>query len=106
MSEDWKKRVRLLSETGMDLDIAIEMVNRALVRDREFLESEYLPGDLEEYTKEFFITIKETQSALEMDMSPLSGEGHDFQFVILKVTGMIDQDTFCVGEVLPDIQDR
>ncbi|MHA1147937.1 MAG: hypothetical protein ACTSR8_06795 [Promethearchaeota archaeon] len=99
--KDWKEKIRFISFKENKIEKAIRKINKALEDDKEFLEAEYLTGILKDYTEEFNITIYNKKTRYDIDLGPKSGEGHDFQFSINKVTGRLDKDSLAVGEVIP-----
>lgn len=61
-----------------------------------------LSNGIEDLIKDFRITITENISGYFIDCGPLSGSGHDFQFVLKKKNWSIDENSICVGEVLSE----
>ena len=102
---DWKKEIRFISDDKDASGAAIDLINRAIELDAEFLEPECLVGGLKEYTEEFVVTIKDAESLYDIDLNPKSGEGHDFSFSVDKSTGRIDRQSLAIGEVLPEPED-
>ena len=101
-SGDWKDNIRFIPENENAKDTAIDLINAAIEQDGDFLESECLVGGFREYMEDLVITITENESQYYIDLSPKSGEGHDFSFSVDKGTKRIDKQSFAVGEVLPE----
>jgi hypothetical protein len=53
------------------------------------------------------VKIIEREGCFDIDLNPHSGEGHDFNFSIVKKTGRVDQFSMSVGELIsePDEDD-
>ena len=102
---DWNKEIRFISDDKGASGTAIDLINRAIELDADFLEPECLVGGLKEYTEEFVVTIKNAESRYYIDLNPKSSAGHDFFFSVDKSTGKIDRQSLAVGEVLPEPED-
>lgn len=63
-----------------------------------------LTGSIEEWSRDFSVTVVESSSRIYLDLAPKSGEDHDFTIFIdsetREITG-ID-----VGEVIPEPEDE
>lgn len=102
MNPDWKKEIRFIPGYNEDSSKVIDIINKAIQLDAQFLESECLVGGLKEYMEEFVVTINDSGSRFFIDLNPKSGEGHDFSFSVDKNTGRIDRQSLAVGWVLPE----
>ena len=81
---------------------AINIINEAIEKERDFFDSECLTGTLEDYANDLRIKIIDRGSKYEIDLDPISGEGHDFGFIVKKKSKKVDLDTFSVGEVISE----
>lgn len=98
---NWEKEIRLISDNDTK-ETAIDIVNKAIELDADFLEPECLVGSLKEYTEDFIVTIKDAKSLYDVDLNPKSGAGHDFSFSVNKSIGRIDRESLAIGEILPE----
>lgn len=106
--ENWQEDIRIVYETKLKIPQKkkiIEIVNKSLKKDAKFLASEYMEDNLEDYLKDFNVTIHVSTLHFVVDLGPKSGEGHDFNFEINRVTGRINQDSLVVGEVIKEPQE-
>lgn len=105
---EWQEEIRFLSKDGekiLDKNKklkAIEVINKAIEKERTFLDSECLYGTLKDFQSDLNITIFNKKKHYYIDLGPKSGEGHDFSFNVLKTKEKIDRDTFSVGEVISE----
>ena len=102
---DWKTEIRFISDDKGASGAAIDIVNKAIELNADFLEPECLVGGLKEYLDEFIVTIKDTKSLYDIDLNPKSGAGHDFSFSVDKSTGRVDRQSLAIGEILPEPED-
>ena len=102
---DWKNEIRFISDDRDAGNAAIDVVNRAIELDADFLEPECLIGGLKEYTEEFVVTIKDAKSVYGIGLNPKSGAGHYFSFSVDKNTGRIDRQSLAIGEISPEPED-
>jgi hypothetical protein len=101
----WQQNIRIVYETKLKIPKnkkIIASVNKSLKKDAKFLASECLEDNLEDYLKDFHVTIHVSNLHFVVDLGPKSGEGHDFNFEINRVTGKINQDSLAVGEVIKE----
>ena len=98
--KDWKDKIRFMDIKANKVEKVIKKINNALADEKEFLEAEGLTGGLKEFSEDLNITIYNRKTVFEIDLGPKSGEGHDFQFSISKITGKLDKDSLAVGEVI------
>lgn len=107
---NWKDKIRVLKDDkrikSPDLiNKAIDIVNEAIEKERAFFDSECLTGNLEAYTVDLYVRIFDLGSKFEVDLAPISGEGHDFGFTIKKKSKKVDLDSFSVGELISEPED-
>ena len=101
---DWKNEIRFISDDKDAGSTAIDVVNRAIELDADFLEPECLIGGLKEYLEEFVVTIKDVKSLYDIDLNPRYGAGHDFSFSVDKSTGRVDRQSLAIGEISPETE--
>ena len=102
VSKDWKNKIRFVSNKPEEKDSAIELISKALEKDRLFLDREGLSGTLPEFSVDLYITIFDEEADFVVDMAPRSEEGHDFKFRVSKKSTTIERDSFSIGEVEPE----
>ena len=81
---------------------AIDIINHAIQKDRDFFDNEGLRGTLEDYSFDLNIRIIDHGFKYEVDMAPKSGAGHDFNFIVKKRSRKVDKDSLMVGEVISE----
>lgn len=103
--ENWRQNIKIVYETKLKFPRKkkiVDSVNKSLKKDVNFLASEYLEDDLEDYLKDFNVTIHVSNLHFVVDLGPKSGEGHDFNFEISRLTGKINKKSLVVGEVIKE----
>jgi len=101
----WKEKILFKLKKGTKKEKVLDVVNRALEMDSEFLGKECLYGGLKDYLEDMYVKIIEERNCYFIDLNPHSGEGHDFGFEIKKKTGRIDKDSMMVGELISEPDD-
>ncbi len=104
---NWLNKIRIIKDDKREIEfskinIAINIVNEAIEKEREFFDKECLFGILENYTADLYVRIIDRGSKYEVDLAPISGEGHDFNFTVKKRSKRVDKDSFCVGELISE----
>jgi hypothetical protein len=108
---DLEKIIRIINNSGKKINKQkrrLELVNileDALKNDREFIKSVYLDDTIEDLISDLRLTIIDRGSKLEIDLAPISGEGHDFNFLVKKRSKRIVKDSLMVGEVISEHED-
>ena len=109
--EDWKEDIWFCSKKGNRIldkskkNEAISIVNQAIEQASEFLKKEELFGNLMDYSSDLRVRIFDLGSKFEVDLGPISGEGHDFNFVVKKRTKKLIEDSLAIGEVISEPDD-
>lgn len=107
---DIKDRIRVNHRLNQDTDFdkIIEILDNALKQGGDLgVYGDLSPG-LQSLVQDFYITVTEDEEVFYVDCAPMSGQGHDFGFSIIKKTGLIDENSICVGEVEeePDLDEE
>jgi len=108
--KDWMEKIRFFRNDKSvnvpnKIEEAISIVNEAIEKERAFFDKECLTGSLENYTSDLYVRIIDHGSKLEVDLAPISGEGHDFNFSVKKKSKKVDLDSFSVGELISEPDD-
>lgn len=108
INNELDEKIRILTKSGEKIKKKkkkskfINILEDALKADKEFLESECLDDNIEELISDLRLTIIDQGSKLEIDLAPISGEGHDFNFLVKKRSKRIVKDSLMVGEVISE----
>ncbi|MBT4289116.1 MAG: hypothetical protein HOD92_17455 [Deltaproteobacteria bacterium] len=98
----WQNDIRFSSSQPEQKKVAIEMIDKSIGQASAFLSQQGLSGNLQNFLLDMVISIKDELDFYRLDLSPLSGEGHDFFFRVSKKTGILDQNSLVIGEVIPE----
>ena len=107
-NKDWINKIFFCSKNGEKIldaskkNEAIDIINQAIEKEKEFLEKEYLMGSLKDYQLDLFIKIIDHGKKFEVDLAPKSGEGHDFNFIVKKHEKRLIRDSLMIGEVISE----
>lgn len=108
VKEGLEKQIRVITKSGRIIKKSkrrakfINILEYALKADKEFLESECLDDNVEDLISDLRLTIIDHGSKMEIDLAPISGEGHDFNFLVKKRSKRIVKDSLMVGEVISE----
>jgi len=99
---NWQDKICFNSDQPDQKKIAVEMICKSILQASAFLSQEGLSGSFPDFLLDMAISIKDEPHFYLLDLSPLSGEGHDFSFRVDKKTGILDQSSLVIGEVIPE----
>lgn len=96
---NWYKLVKITSDKNYNKANVIRNINKALLCDSVWLDNFGLKGSIKDYTVDLLVAIRIRNSKYSIDLSPISGEGHDFVFIINSKTNKIIKESMCVGTI-------